>query len=90
MTDRPGAPSSWRPTAVFFDLAGTLFSDRALRDAHLDQLRFVAATIGVDATGQRLRAAYRRGMAESYGGMGVDACLSAPFAVRRGVQGNGA
>jgi 2-haloalkanoic acid dehalogenase type II len=70
VTDRPGAPLSWRPAAVFFDFAGTLFSDRALRDAHLDQLQFVGATIGVDATGQRLRAAYRRGMTESYGGMG--------------------
>ncbi len=70
MTDRPGASSSWRPGAVFFDFAGTLFSDRALRDAHLDQLRFVAATIGVDAPDQQLRSAYRRGMAESYGGMG--------------------
>ncbi|MCU1379274.1 MAG: hypothetical protein JWN29_2257, partial [Acidimicrobiales bacterium] len=25
--------------AVFFDFAGTLFSDRALRDVHLRQLR---------------------------------------------------
>jgi HAD superfamily hydrolase (TIGR01509 family) len=70
VTERPGTLSSWQCAAVFFDLAGTLFSDRALRDAHLHQLRFVAAAIGVDATDQQLRAAYRRGMVESYGAMG--------------------
>jgi putative hydrolase of the HAD superfamily len=70
VADGPGARSPWRPAAVFFDLAGTLFSDRALRDAHLNQLQFVAAAIGVEATDRQLRAAYRRGMAESYGGMG--------------------
>ena len=52
--------------AVLFDFAGTLFSDRALRDVHLEQLRFVAAEAGAtggdDAT---LRAAYRQGMGVS-------------------------
>jgi HAD superfamily hydrolase (TIGR01509 family) len=53
--------SSYR--AVFFDFAGTLFSDRALRDVHLDQLHFVADAIGVQGlTDGELRAAYRQGM----------------------------
>jgi HAD superfamily hydrolase (TIGR01509 family) len=71
VADRPDTRSSVRPAAVFFDFAGTLFSDRALRDTHLEQLRFVAATIGVGATDQQLRAAYRRGMAEGYGAVGA-------------------
>ena len=71
LADRPGTPASWRPVAVFFDFAGTLFDDRALRDAHLQQLRFVADSIGADAPDRELRAAYRRGMAESYGVVGV-------------------
>jgi HAD superfamily hydrolase (TIGR01509 family) len=53
-------------TAVFFDFAGTLFSDRALRGVHLVQLQFVAAAAGVDASDDALRAAYRRGMGEAY------------------------
>ena len=52
--------------AVFFDFAGTLFDDRALRDAHLRQLRFVADAAGSDASDQELRAAYRRGMGVAY------------------------
>ena len=59
--------------AVFFDFAGTLFSDRALRDVHLDQLRFVANEIGVaGASGgagvsdAELRAAYRQGMGVAF------------------------
>lgn len=48
--------------AVCFDFAGTLFSDRALRDVHLKQLRFVAAAAAVEATDEQLRAAYRRGI----------------------------
>jgi HAD superfamily hydrolase (TIGR01509 family) len=52
--------------AVFFDFAGTLFSDRDLRDAHLRQLRFVAAAAGVDASDAELRAAYVQGMGEAY------------------------
>lgn len=56
--------------AVFFDFAGTLFSDRALRDVHLDQLKFVAEAAGVaDArklTDAELRAAYRRGMGVAF------------------------
>ena len=52
--------------AVCFDFAGTLFSDRALRDVHLRQLRFVADTAGVDVTDDDLRAAYRRGMSVAY------------------------
>jgi HAD superfamily hydrolase (TIGR01509 family) len=52
--------------AVFFDFAGTLFSDRDLRDAHLRQLQFVAAAVGVDASDADLRAAYRQGMAVGY------------------------
>ena len=52
--------------AVFFDFAGTLFDDRALRDAHLGQLRFVAGAAGIEATDAELRAAYRRGMGTAY------------------------
>jgi putative hydrolase of the HAD superfamily len=48
--------------AVCFDFAGTLFSDRALRDVHLQQLRFVARAAGVDATDGELRTAYRQGL----------------------------
>ncbi len=59
-------PSSIR--AVFLDFAGTLFSDRALRDVHLQQLRSVAATVGPDGayTDAELRAAYRQGMGRAY------------------------
>jgi HAD superfamily hydrolase (TIGR01509 family) len=53
--------------AVFFDFAGTLFSDRALRDVHLDQLHFVAAAIGARGlTDAELRAAYRQGMGVAF------------------------
>jgi HAD superfamily hydrolase (TIGR01509 family) len=52
--------------AVCFDFAGTLFSDRDLRDIHLRQLRFVAAAAGVEAADDRLRAAYRTGMGVAY------------------------
>jgi HAD superfamily hydrolase (TIGR01509 family) len=53
--------------AVFFDFAGTLFSDRDLRDVHLQQLRFVAAAAGVDAASDAdLRAAYVQGMGQAY------------------------
>jgi HAD superfamily hydrolase (TIGR01509 family) len=51
--------------AVFFDFAGTLFSDRALRDVHLEQLRFVARASGGGtgaANDVALRAAYKRGI----------------------------
>lgn len=54
------------PRAVFFDFAGTLFSSRALRDAHLEQLRFVGEAIGVTAPDDDLRAAYRQGMSVAY------------------------
>ena len=57
--------------AVLFDFAGTLFSDRDLRDAHLDQLRFVARAAGVEATDGELRAAYRRGMGVAYRAVAV-------------------
>ncbi|MCU1460325.1 MAG: putative hydrolase superfamily [Acidimicrobiales bacterium] len=52
--------------AVFFDFAGTLFDDRALRGVHLHQLRFVAAAAGVPASDDQLRAAYREGMSAAY------------------------
>jgi len=52
--------------AVFFDFAGTLFSDRALRDVHLAQLRLVADTVGVEPSDDELRAAYRSGMGVAY------------------------
>jgi HAD superfamily hydrolase (TIGR01509 family) len=56
-----------RPTtAVFLDLAGTLFSDRDLRDAHLVQLRWVAEQVGADRTDSQLRTAYRQGMGTAY------------------------
>jgi HAD superfamily hydrolase (TIGR01509 family) len=48
--------------AVLFDFAGTLWSDRALRDVHLAQLRFVAEAAAVDVEDTALRAAYRQGM----------------------------
>jgi putative hydrolase of the HAD superfamily len=54
------------PCAVFFDFAGTLFSDRALRDAHLAQLRSVGETVGVTASDAHLRASYRDGMGVAY------------------------
>ena len=52
--------------AVFFDFAGTLFSSRDLRATHLAQLRAVADAVGVDATEDQLRAAYREGMRVAY------------------------
>ena len=57
--------------AVFFDFAGTLFDDRALRDAHLRQLRFVAGAAGVEATDEQLRSAYRQSMAVAYQAIAV-------------------
>ena len=48
--------------AVLFDFAGTLWSDRALRDVHLAQLRFAAEAAKVGADDAALRAAYRHGM----------------------------
>jgi HAD superfamily hydrolase (TIGR01509 family) len=48
--------------AVLYDFAGTLWSDRALRDVHLAQLRFVASAAKVEADDAALRAAYRQGM----------------------------
>ncbi len=54
------------PRAVFFDFAGTLFSDRALRDVHLAQLRFVADSAGAHASDDELRASYRQGMGVAY------------------------
>jgi len=59
--------------AVLFDFAGTLFDDRALRDAHLRQLRFVAQAAGVEATDGELRAAYRQGMGVAYRAVAVQA-----------------
>jgi 2-haloalkanoic acid dehalogenase type II len=52
--------------AVLFDFAGTLFSDRALRDVHLQQLRYVAELVGVSRSDAELRAAYRQGMGIAY------------------------
>ena len=63
-------------TAVFFDFAGTLFSDRALRDAHLRQLAFVARAAGVAATDEELRAAYRQGMGVAYRAVAVESYYS--------------
>jgi HAD superfamily hydrolase (TIGR01509 family) len=55
---------------VFFDFAGTLFSDRALRDVHLEQLRFVAGAAGRDDLDDReLRSAYRQGMGAAMRGL---------------------
>jgi 2-haloalkanoic acid dehalogenase type II len=54
------------PRAVFFDFAGTLFSARSLRDVHLQQLRFVGDAVGVAASDDELRAAYRQGMSVAY------------------------
>jgi putative hydrolase of the HAD superfamily len=51
---------------VFLDFAGTLFSDRALRDTHLRQLRFVADAAGVTASDDELRSAYKAGMRVAY------------------------
>jgi putative hydrolase of the HAD superfamily len=53
--------------AVCFDFAGTLFSDRELRDVHLRQLQFVADAAGVAPPDDELRAAYVRGMGEAAG-----------------------
>jgi HAD superfamily hydrolase (TIGR01509 family) len=61
--------------AVLFDFAGTLFSDRELRDVHLEQLRFVAAECASPVTDDReLRAAYRSGM-----GRAARAVMVRPF-----------
>jgi 2-haloalkanoic acid dehalogenase type II len=59
------------PQAVFFDFAGTLFSSRSLRDAHLAQLRAVGDAVGVSATDDELRAAYRAGMSVAYRSVAV-------------------
>jgi HAD superfamily hydrolase (TIGR01509 family) len=60
--------AAYRPefSAVFFDFAGTLFSDRDLRDVHLAQLRFVGSAIDVSLPDAELRAAYRVGMGVAY------------------------
>jgi HAD superfamily hydrolase (TIGR01509 family) len=52
--------------AVFFDFAGTLFSDRDLRDAHLQQLRRVGELTGVNTDDAALRSAYRQVMGVAY------------------------
>ena len=62
---RPAAPMN-PPRAVFFDFAGTLFSARSLRDVHLEQLRLVGDAVGVTASDDELRAAYRRGLSDAY------------------------
>ena len=62
--------------AVLFDFAGTLFDDRALRDAHLRQLRFVARAAGVEVTDGALRAAYRQGMGVAYRDVAVQSSYS--------------
>jgi HAD superfamily hydrolase (TIGR01509 family) len=54
------------PRAVFFDFAGTLFSARSLRDVHLEQLRLLGDAVGVTASDDELRAAYRRGLSDAY------------------------
>jgi putative hydrolase of the HAD superfamily len=54
------------PRAVFFDFAGTLFSARDLRESHLAQLRAVADAVGVDASDDEVRAAYRHGVGVAY------------------------
>jgi putative hydrolase of the HAD superfamily len=62
-----GSAANPRPRrCVFFDFAGTLFSDRDLRDAHLAQLRFVADTLGVAASDGELRVAYRHGLGVAF------------------------
>ncbi len=60
-----------RYEAVFLDFAGTLFSDRELRDVHLAQLRFVGEAIGVQRSDAELRAAYRAGMGVAYRAVGA-------------------
>jgi putative hydrolase of the HAD superfamily len=57
--------------AVHFDFAGTLFDERALRAAHLRQLRFVAGAAGLEASDAELRAAYRHGMGVAYRAVAV-------------------
>lgn len=51
--------------AVLFDFAGTLWSDRALRETHLGTLQQVATRAGVDAPPPALRDAYRRGLGQA-------------------------
>jgi putative hydrolase of the HAD superfamily len=48
--------------AVLFDFAGTLWSDRALRDTHLRTLEQVATRAGVGGDARTLRRAYRDGL----------------------------
>jgi 2-haloalkanoic acid dehalogenase type II len=62
----PQETTYWQCEAVFFDFAGTLFSDRDLRAVHLAQLHFVAGAIGVQLPDSELRAAYRAGMGVAY------------------------
>ncbi|MCK9898253.1 hypothetical protein MXD60_27355 [Frankia sp. AgB32] len=63
MAETTAAPSI---RAVLFDLAGTLFSDRALRDVHLAQLRYAAEVAQVAASDVDLRRGYRQGMGLAY------------------------
>jgi HAD superfamily hydrolase (TIGR01509 family) len=58
-------PPSACTTAVFFDCAGTLFDDRALRDVHLRQLRHLAELCGLNSSDAELRAAYRQGLGKA-------------------------
>jgi HAD superfamily hydrolase (TIGR01509 family) len=68
--------------AVFLDFAGTLFSDRALRDVHLRQLQFVAQEAGCPATVQELRQAYKQGM-----GVAFRTVATGPFYSHRAMFG---
>jgi HAD superfamily hydrolase (TIGR01509 family) len=68
--------------AVFFDFAGTLFSSRDLRATHLAQLRAVAEAVGVDASDDDVRAAYRQGVGVAY-----RAIAARPFYLHRELFG---
>jgi HAD superfamily hydrolase (TIGR01509 family) len=64
--------------AVLFDFAGTLWSDRALRDTHLRTLEQVATRAGVRAEARALRRAYLEGL-----GAAATSYLSEPYYLHR-------
>jgi len=70
--------------AVLFDFAGTLWSDRALREIHLRTLEQVAARAGVGGDARTLRRAYRDGLISA-----ATAYLDQPYYLHRDIFRDG-
>jgi len=70
--------------AVLFDFAGTLWSDRALRETHLRTLERVAARAGLGGDARTLRRAYRDGLINA-----ATAYLDKPYYLHRDIFRDG-